>query len=156
MAIKTRERPAGDKSTQLIDHVVGFRPSHLSDDLLARGRNPSDAAKTAMTWHFILLKRAMRQTAFTIEEAQALLEALRGVDLNEEMLDLVWARVDQTVRRLGLDAKIGFDRETLLRKVYALNDTQTYAVVDAVARYWRNHDPAVDEIDGLRAVGLVA
>lgn len=132
---------------------VSIRPTYLWPDL-RRGKNPSQALKEAATWYYALLKRRRDAFTFSGQEALALATALRGVEASEDLLDVLYAKVDQGLKATRAADVHGVDVPKLVAKVKGLDDLGSVALLDAIDRFWRLRDENQPALDQLREVGL--
>lgn len=133
---------------------VQFRPGPLAGPLAERGE-PSAAGSTArrdLGRYYALLARALGAVQLTEAEASLLCDASNGTLWEPASIPLLWAGVDDAIRLHGVDRQWGVDGPALVARLRALDAGASWALVDAVERFWRNPNPRAE---ALRRVGLV-
>lgn len=136
-----------------LKHVT-FRPGQTGDDLIARHGNAGTAAKTMVQRYLWLMRRYKPTLRLTAAEARTCAVALRGYDLNDTTLDLIWAKLEAEVRDQNMaEIYVGLEPAALVAKVRNYTPVQAIALIDAVEVFWRS---GADDDDALEASGLLA
>lgn len=130
-----------------------IRPTFLWPEL-QRGATPSAALKDAATWYYALTRRRREAFTFSGPEAMALSLALRGVEPSEDMIDVLYAKVEQGMKATRAHEANTIDVPALVAKVKGLDDLGTIALLEAIDRFWRLRDESQPALDQLREVGL--
>jgi hypothetical protein len=122
-----------------------------------------DAERTLTRYH-ALMAAELARCRFTEAEASLLCDAGDGMYWEPSSIPLLWTEITDAIDLDALAARwqLGGGRRTdaehfeagshLIAKLRALTPGQTFAVVDAVERFWTDPNPRGER---LRAVGLV-
>ena len=137
---------------------VQFRPGPLAEPLAERGEYDHGGAIVArdLGRYYALLARSLAALTLTEAEASLICDACNGTLWEPHTIPLLWAAVDDAIRLNGLADRWRVDGAALVVKLRALSAGETFALADAVERFWRqpgsnDHPVAVQ----LRAVGLL-
>lgn len=120
-------------------------PEKVLQKVDARGENRSATISRDLERYYTLLQRALKQVSFTVEEACLLADALNGILIDANTVQLLWANVSDAVSLDRLDQKWGVDGQALVEKLRGLNDIQAMAVADAVERFWEEPEGDIKE-----------
>lgn len=114
----------------------------LPDDFMAELEKRGDRAtviRETLERHFSLLARARPslREALTPDEISLIADAGNGVLYEAWSIPHLSAGVADSIALDGLDAKWGVDGPALVEKLRRLDAAQTFALADAVERYWK-------------------
>ncbi len=126
--------------------AITFRARSLAADLDGRGGQDVATVRRCLERYFHALRAELAGVDLTEAEASLVVDACNGVLFEGHSIPLLWAEVDNTIRRDGVDSP------GLVEELRSLTYTQALAVVDAAARYWTAQG---EHAERLRAVGLV-
>ncbi len=140
---------------------IQFRAGDLAGPLAARQDDPGASlgrvAHQCIERYLALLAAELRRVDLSEAEAMLLLDRLNGVlhETPESIPTMLWAGVDDSIARDGLDRTWGVDGPALVAKLRALSPVQAVAVVDACERYWvtvgRGETPSPESVGLVRS-----
>jgi hypothetical protein len=114
--------------------------------LLQRGDNPSIVGLRDLRRYYSLLNHYLLELNLTTDEANLICEALRDYHLEEdpERGRLIWKQINHAIQKEQLDRKWKVN-SAFTGKIEALTHFQSFALVDAVERYWIWEQSSPDE-----------
>lgn len=124
------------------DAPIQFRPGPLTSHLAARSggtMTANEVARRDLDRYYAILGRELATVEFTDAEWMALRDALNGTlaeawwSANELATEIEDALADGLGERWGLSATQG---RALVERLRQLSPAQTFAVIDAVERWW--------------------
>ncbi len=125
----------------------------LDGQLAARGEVLGSVARRDLERAYAVLRAELDRLDLSEAEASLVCDACNGTLFDATNLRLLWAEVADAIRLDHLDAKWGVDGHALVERLRSLSPAQTWALVDAVERYWRAPEQPIRE--GLARVGLL-
>lgn len=128
---------------------VVFRGIEIEADLNQRGDALGLVAKRDLERYYTLLRDEFATLRLTEAEASLLCDVCNGTIWEPHTMRLLWAQIADAEPELF--EKWGVDQAPFISRLRQLTPGQTFAIVDAIERFWR----APNEPDRLRAVGLV-
>lgn len=144
----------------MASNQIQFRPDDkLMAFLEARaGRpfapSPGLAAEKALEYYVLILERS--RPAFAENEAMLIADALNGIILEPQTVQLLWANVDDAIQMDHLDQKWHVDGAALVARLRALSYAEVVALADAVSLAWNAPEYHIANMEErLRKVGLV-
>lgn len=157
----------------MLSRPIQFRAGEVEQDLRKRTTLPpegpagqlpeaseaarlSETARRDLQRYYVLLSTALARLFLSVEEASLICDALNGTWHQAETMSLAWASVSDAIEMGHLDEKWQVDGAALVEKLRRLSTGETFALVDAVERFWtgpyHQEGPIADQ---LRTVGLV-
>lgn len=134
---------------------VAFRPnSRLQTHIAERqelDRSTGLIAARDLERYYELLRRSL--PIFTEAEAFLIVDACNGWFIEPHSAPLLWAKVDECIRRNGVNGEQNPNGPALVARLRTLTPFEQLAIADAVERFW-NGDHS-NRAAGLRRVGLV-
>lgn len=114
--------------------------------LLQRGDNPSIVGLRDLRRYYSLLNHHLLELNLTTDEANLICEALKDYRLEEdpERGRVIWKQIDRAIQKEQLDRKWKVN-SAFIGKIEALTHFQSFALVDAVERYWIWEQSSPDE-----------
>ncbi len=114
--------------------------------LLQRGDNPSIVGLRDLRRYYSLLNHYLLELNLTTDEANLICEALKDYRLEEdpERGRVIWKQINNAIQQEQLDRKWKVN-STLIVKLKAMTHFQSFALVDAVERYWVWEQSSPDE-----------
>jgi hypothetical protein len=114
--------------------------------LLQRGDNPSIVGLRDLRRYYSLLNYHLLELNLTTDEANLICEALKDYRLEEdsERGRVIWKQINNTIQQEQLDRKWKVN-SAFIGKIKALTHFQSFALVDAVERYWVWEQSSPDE-----------
>lgn len=114
--------------------------------LLQRGDNPSIVGLRDLRRYYSLLNYHLLELNLTTDEANLICEALKDYRLEEdsERGRVIWKQINNAIQQEQLDCKWKVN-STFIGKIKALTHFQSFALVDAVERYWVWEQSSPDE-----------
>lgn len=137
---------------------VSFRGVEVEREIEKRseaGRPAGYIAKRDLERYYAMLAATLQTVDLSEGEALVLCDCLNGILHESFSIGLLWAEVDEGIRFDGLGTKWAVDGPALIEKLRSLTLAQSYALIDAVERWWRGPYRDEDRTQSLRAVGLV-
>lgn len=136
------------------DNRISFRaPERLLAELSARrdagrGESLGDTARRDLARYYSLLERARRVlrseagglAPFTGDELSLIADACNGVVWDPPMFGTLAIGVADSIALDGLDAKWNVDSAALMDKINALSDSEEWALIDAIGRWWASDE----------------
>lgn len=119
---------------------VQFRPGPLAPALDARGDNRNEVAARDLGRYYAILSRTLETVTLSEAEWNLLRDALNGTYVdewwtgNELAAEIADALADGMGQKWGLDARDGARLIDTLRRLSA---AETFAIIDAVERWWQ-------------------
>ena len=74
---------------------------------------------------------------FAVSEACLISDALNGTLVIPEFATTLWSEVEEAIEIEGLDTKWGVDGVSLVERLKGLTPAESWAVCEAVERFWR-------------------
>lgn len=126
---------------------VSFRayPDALLQEIQSRGEPMGRIAQSDLARYYYLLQEELKTITLTEAEAMVIVDACYEVEFEPHNIRLLWAYVAES------DTTDWIGVEALADKIRKLTPAQTFALVDAAARYWEG--PQMER--SLEKVGLV-
>jgi hypothetical protein len=114
--------------------------------LLQRGDNPSIVGLRDLRRYYSLLNHYLLELNLTTDEANLICEALKDYRLEEdpERGRVIWKQINHAIQKDQLDCKWKVN-SAFTGKIEALTHFQSFALVDAVERYWIWEQSSPDE-----------
>jgi hypothetical protein len=114
--------------------------------LLQRGDNPSIVGLRDLRRYYSLLNYHLLELNLTTDEANLICEALKNYRLEEdsERGRVIWKQINNAIQQEQLDRKWKVN-SAFIGKIKALTHFQSFALVDAVERYWVWEQSSPDE-----------
>jgi hypothetical protein len=114
--------------------------------LLQRGDNPSIVGLRDLRRYYILLNYHLLELNLTTDEANLICEALKDYRLEEdsERGRVIWKQINNAIQKEQLDRQWKVN-SAFIGKIKALTHFQSFALVDAVERYWIWEQSSPDE-----------
>jgi hypothetical protein len=114
--------------------------------LLQRGDNPSIVGLRDLRRYYSLLNYHLLELNLTTDEANLICEALKKYHLEEdpERGRVIWKQINNAIQQEQLDRKWKVN-SAFIGKIKALTHFQSFALVDAVERYWVWEQSSPDE-----------
>jgi hypothetical protein len=114
--------------------------------LLQRGDNPSIVGLRDLRRYYSLLNHHLLELNLTTDEANLICEALKNYHLEEdpERGRVIWKQIDRAIQKDQLDRQWKVN-SAFIGKIEALTHFQSFALVDAVERYWIWEQSSPDE-----------
>ena len=105
--------------------------------LLQRGDNPSIVGLRDLRRYYSLLNYHLLELNLTTNEANLICEALKNYHLEEdpERGRVIWKQINNAIQKEQLDRQWKVN-SAFIGKIKALTHFQSFALVDAVERYW--------------------
>jgi hypothetical protein len=114
--------------------------------LLQRGDNPSIVGLRDLRRYYSLLNYHLLELNLTTDEANLICEALKNYHLEEdpERGRVIWKQINNAIQKEQLDRQWKVN-SAFIGKIKALTHFQSFALVDAVERYWVWEQSSPDE-----------
>jgi hypothetical protein len=114
--------------------------------LLQRGDNPSIVGLRDLRRYYSLLNYHLLELNLTTDEANLICEALKNYHLEEdpERGRVIWKQINNAIQKEQLDRQWKVN-SAFIGKIKALTHFQSFALVDAVERYWIWEQSSPDE-----------
>jgi hypothetical protein len=114
--------------------------------LLQRGENPSIVGLRDLRRYYSLLNYHLLELNLTTDEANLICEALKNYHLEEdpERGRVIWKQINNAIQKEQLDRQWKIN-SAFIGKIKALTHFQSFALVDAVERYWIWEQSSPDE-----------
>ena len=157
--IQTEDQTVADSEGVDRARQVNFRAGDLAEPLSEYPGAPGNAAKTLISRYVSFVRDGLRliREGVALSEAEALVvcDALHGMPLEPITIPLVPEAIRQmaVIRRAGQDQ--GVNGQALVDRIASLDTALTFALLDAVERYWHLEARIPNPVERLRAVGLI-
>jgi hypothetical protein len=114
--------------------------------LLQRGDNPSIVGLRDLRRYYSLLNYHLLELNLTTDEANLICESLKDYRLEEdpERGRVIWKQINHAIQQEKLNSKLKVN-SAFIGKIKALTHFQSFALVDAVERYWVWEQSSPDE-----------
>jgi hypothetical protein len=114
--------------------------------LLQRGDNPSIVGLRDLRRYYSLLNYHLLELNLTTDEVNLICEALKNYHLEEdpERGRVIWKQINNAIQKEQLDRQWKVN-SAFIDKIKALTHFQSFALVDAVERYWIWEQSSPDE-----------
>lgn len=120
-------------------------PEKVLREVDARGDNRSAVISRDLERYYTLLQRVIKRVRLSVEEACLIVDALNGILIDANTVQLLWANVADAISLDRLDQKWGIDGQFLIEKLRGLNELQAMALVDAAERFWEKPEGDIRE-----------
>lgn len=145
--------------------LIAFRPGEMLPLLQARSYRGYDSlslvAQAELEAHFVIMAEDLRSVTLLEGEAGLLCEVMNGQFMEPAMANYLWAGVEDALKMDGpaLEEKWNVHGPMLLNDLKAWTAGQSWAVMDAVRRFWKNSEEAQRQgktlAEQFLAVGLI-
>lgn len=113
----------------------------IEDDLYSQVAQRGEFAPTArrdLERYYTLLAYARKSLfeTFTAAELSLMCDSCNGTLFEAWSMRLLSANIEDSILLDGIDKKWQVDAKALLEKLALINDAQTFALVDAMERFW--------------------